>query len=227
MKNDALNFSRSSTRDVFLILVSFLLIFEMGMDNINREETMSDSHLAIWEKTNPPSISISGKLEQDGKILHLACVIKNTQSRPIYVFREENPLIRLDSGGKVNVISMMLEIPPWMFVVAPHIPPVTRLAVNQEIKIEASYHLPLQETHPYPPFPDFVRPVTSKDEVATQFQFVLGFFPEDDKNALFDGVQSGEQVPSYYELKRQFLAISQPVAISVPVRRPIWTRSSK
>lgn len=183
---------------------------------------MFESHLSIFLKKNLPRVEIEVKTGSDQKILDLSYSFKNTTGEPIFVFYSNPPFVRIGLNCQIEFMSLMPILTPWMRVIAPHIPRVLRLDVNQLNTGKACYKLPLIDSHPYPAGPIMTVPIPIEEEKSAQVQMTIGYFPESDGNRLFDSVNLCEKVPGYYDLKRQFLVSSKPIMLSVRVLRPLW-----
>lgn len=144
----------------------------------------------------------------------------NTWGEAVYVFDQQPPFIRLWANGGVHLMSTMPELTEWMEVIAPRVPPVRLLRPGESIEREAGYTLPLRETFPYPAAPLDSTCTSLKRIQSDEMMLLLGFFPSGDNIKLFDRPDLGGSVPGYYSLKRQFIARSSPVKVSVPVDCP-------
>jgi hypothetical protein len=124
--------------------------------------------------------------------------------------------------GDVELSSAMPIIPRWVLPYTPHVPPVVALDHDRAMDFSAAYVLPLRETHPYPAEPIARAPVPHADEVASRLSLTIGFFPEMDENELHSR-SDGKQIPSYYQLRRQFLVTASVTGLSIPATRPLWS----
>jgi hypothetical protein len=181
---------------------------------------MTASRLSLWETVRPPRVTFRVSLDEGAKVLRLHYAVANETGEPIFVFWSTPPFVRITSEGLVTFLSLMPELTPWSFPIAPKIPPVRRLEVGEAVEGEATYQLPLLDTHPYPAGPLTEASPQMAEGVSRVLAFTLGYYPEQDGNTLWDGVEPGTKVPSYYDLKRQFLAGAAPLRLPVPIRRP-------
>jgi hypothetical protein len=181
---------------------------------------MTASRLSIWEMVRPPRITFRVALDADAKVLRLKYSVTNATGEPIFVFWSNPPFVRITAEGLVTFMSLMPKLTPWSFPIAPRIPPVRRLEVGEAVEGEATYELPLRDTHPYPAGPLTEASRQMVEGVSRVLDFTLGYYPEQDGNTLWDGAEPGTKVPSYYDLKRQFLAGATPLRLAVPIRRP-------
>ena len=181
---------------------------------------MAEPNRTVWETDRPPLVTFRAAPEAEGTSLRLRYSVRNETGEPILVFWSKPPLVRVGADGRVTFLSLMPELTPWSLPIAPHIPPVLRLGAGESADGEAVYELPLRDTHPYPAGPSAPAMPAGEPGLSGELHFIVGYFPEKDGNKLWDGANPGEQVASYYDLKRQFLTGARPLRLSVPVWRP-------
>ncbi len=182
---------------------------------------MSQSRLSMVEYENPPQIKFEVKPDPKQPCLVLEYSVKNTSKEPMYVFQAEPPFVRIRPDGQVYFMSLMPELTPWSRPVAPTIPAVVRLDAGESFEGKAEYKLPLIDNHPYPASPVKEVPIPTEKSLSTGFCFQIGYFPEKDANTLFEGSKPGEKVPSYYELKRQYVTTQKRSEPTCAIQKPI------
>lgn len=175
---------------------------------------MNDPGITIWEKKNPPRITIEVTTDPQKKVLTLAYSVKNTTGEPIYLFYCDPPFIRLTSEQQILFMSLMPAVSRWGYA-RQYVPPVVRLEINQGINRKVCYSIPLFDTYPYLGGPASI-PLPINDEMSREARMYIGYFPvKDMKRELLPAENIFRN-----GFRRQLLVKSNIIRFSVHVRRP-------
>jgi hypothetical protein len=148
-----------------------------------------------------------------GEALMVRATFTNRWGEAVYVFRETTPFVRI--GERLaHLTSTMPIIPSGIMPLRPHVPKVVSIAHESRFAIDATYPLPLRNRHCYPA-PGAREDPEIADEVLEGVTFTLGFFPVSDGNEI-----TARGVPSYYGLRRQFLAVGAVRGLAIAAKVP-------
>lgn len=208
---------------------------------------------AIWEKKNPPRITIEAMTDQQKKVLTLTYSVKNTTGEPICLFHYDTPFICLATEQRVAFMNMIPFASVWGSFM-PHYPPIVRLETGQTLMGKASYALPLYNNHPYPfGCMNLFMPInketlraevrqdvsdkrTDKKSIEETLRSLRGTAKIDvsreavmyigyfPEKDLKNGFRPGEKNLGF---RRQFLAKSRTITIGVPVFLDAWMAELK
>lgn len=137
-------------------------------DNAKEDFTYPDiPNYAVWEKKNPPRITIEVMTDMKKKLLTLTYSVKNTTGEAIWLFIDDPPLICLAPEQRLAFMNMIPIIPTRVYTNYQYYPPIVRLETNQIITRKASYDLPLYDKHPYGGSRDMFFPI-KKGAIGTE-----------------------------------------------------------